>query len=375
MEKQNKAARLKVPKYFVMASPSPSSPKSILAFDIGGTNVRFGVVQSGQLVEIRKGHSPSFVHFPGMSGEELVSKLMKVICSTIEDVHRRFPSVEAVAVGMPGMVTRDGVVSAAPPLWGNLISGVPLQEAIQKRTGLKVTVFNDLCGTAVFYSELPEFTGDADFLTLITLSTGIGCKTVDLKQRRLLTDSFGRGGEVGHVRVDFTDEALPCDCGGEGHLSSYLSGRGILRLIRFMAEKHSVEYQSSQLNPVGDDEALMQRFVQAVRLGDAFAWKVLDCAAAKLIRVIATISGTLGVDRYVLVGGLAFALSKDLCLSLSRHLEQIGIWGWDRASLLKLVRIGISDDNHGLLGTAKYGLLTLDLEATPSAPPISLDYE
>ena len=109
------------------------------------------------------------------------------------------------------------IVLAAPPLWGDLVSNVPLQEHIQRKTDLKVFVFNDLCGTALYYSEVPDFSSGAEFLTLITLSTGIGSKTVALKEHRLLMDSAGRCGEIGHVVVDFTNDALPCDCGKAGH--------------------------------------------------------------------------------------------------------------------------------------------------------------
>jgi len=334
--------------------------KSILAFDIGGTNFRFAVVQAGQLTDIRKERSPSFVRFPNKSGKELASELVGVICSIVEEVLRRYPSLEAVAIAVPGPVTRQGVVLSAPPLWGDLVAAFPLQTVIQSRTGLRVSVFNDLCGTAFLYSELERFTAGVEFLTLITLSTGVGCKTVDLRQRRLLADSLGRGGEAGHVRVDFTDDALPCDCGERGHLSSYLSGRGIVRLIRFMMEKYPDEGQGFNLDPSDDEEAMVQAFAHAVHRRDTFAWRILNFATAKLARIIQTVSGTLGVDRYVLVGGLAFALGEDICLSLNRHLVEIGIWGWDDASLLGLVRMGVPDDNYGLLGAAKYGLVNLE---------------
>lgn len=302
--------------------------------------------------------SPSFVRFPCKSGDELVLELITAVCSTVEEVQSRHPSLAAVMVAVPGMVTERGVVVAAPPLWSDLVSNVPLQAHIQKKTGLEVFVFNDLCGTALYYSELPDFSSGAEYLTLITLSTGIGSKTVDLKQHRLIMDSAGRSGEIGHVAVDFTNDALPCDCGKMGHLSSYLSGRGIVRFIRLMAEQHPVDRADSMLDPTLEDEALVLNFVQAVRAGDVLGNKVLDFAAAKLARVIQTISGAIGVDRYVLVGGLAFALGDDLRHAVNRHLAEIGMFGWDHDSLLGLVRIGIQHDDVGLLGAAKYGLLS-----------------
>src|SRR5205823_2378120 len=78
---------------------------------------------------------------------------------------------------------------------------------------------------------------------------------------------------------------------GLAHLSSYLSGRGIVRLLRFMAETYSGDRADSMLGPTVEDEALVINFVQAVRAGDVLGTRVLDFAAAKLAYVIQRVSG------------------------------------------------------------------------------------
>lgn len=330
--------------------------KSVLAFDIGGTHFRYAVVQTGHLAEVGKLDSPSFVRFPDKSGEQLVSELIEVICATISDVRKRHPSIAVVGVAFPGMVTPQGVALKSPPLWGDRISRIALKALIQRRTELGVAVFNDLCGTALFYSELPEFAMGADFLTVVTLSTGIGCKTVDLRRRRILVDSGGRCGEIGHVTVDHSEDALPCDCGGKGHLSSYLSGRGMLRLIRHMTSKRPSVLQLSPMGHTLDEKIAVQNFVQALERNEELAWEILDFAATKLAHLIEALSATFGIDRYVLVGGLSFALGENLRRCLNRHLIKTGIFGWDEPALCDLVRIGIANDDIGLLGAAEYTL-------------------
>lgn len=94
---------------------------------------------------------PVFVRFPGSSGQELVNRLVDSVCSLIQSFEEQYASLERVVLAVPGIVTGHGILKSAPPLWGNLISDVPLQAAIQARTRLKVVVFNDLCGPAVFY--------------------------------------------------------------------------------------------------------------------------------------------------------------------------------------------------------------------------------
>lgn len=333
---------------------------SVLVFDIGGTNFRSAVVRGGHIIEVRKNPSISFARCPDKPGHELVSELIRGIVAEIEKVSFRHPSVQAVTIAMPGIVTKQGVVVSAPPLWGNLIRDVPLQAAIQGRTKWKVFVFNDLCGTAMFYGNHPDFCRDADFVTVITLSTGVGSKTVDLKRQGLILDTAGLAGEIGHVLVDEGGEGLPCDCGGRGHLSSYVSGRGLHRLIRIMAARIPGECQEGWLEPALDEESLLPKFADAVHRRDAFAWKILDHATAKLAQVVRILSGAIGVDRYVLVGGLALALGEDLRRCLGAHLAKAGMLGWSEARLARLIMIGIPDDNIGLLGAAQYGQRCLE---------------
>lgn len=332
---------------------------SILTFDIGGTYFRCAVVQANQIIEVRKLPSPSFYRFRDLSGEELVARLIQLICGMIEDFEKLYPRLSGVVLAVPGLVTHHGVVVSAPPLWGDLVSNVPLQSAIQARTQLKVVVFNDLCGTALFYSQLPSYSEGIDFITVITLSTGVGCKTVDVKQQRVLLDAGGMSGEIGHVVVDFSEHALPCDCTGKGHLSSYLSGRGLAQLIR-SKKKHNPEFlQDCQIGSTSDDMVVLKSFVEAVHKHDAFAWEILNFSAAKLAFLIHVICGTFAVDRYVLVGSVAHSLGEDLRTAVNQQLAEIGVWRWDESRLAALIRLGIQDDDIGLLGAAKYGLTRL----------------
>lgn len=340
---------------------SPVDP--ILTFDIGGTHFRCAVVQANQIIEVRKLPSPSFYQFRNLSGEELVDRLVQLICGMIEDFENRHPHLSGVALAVPGLVTHHGVVVSAPPLWGDLISKVPLQSVIQARTRLKVTVFNDLCGTALFYSQLPSFSEGVDFVTVITLSTGVGSKTVDVKQKRVLLDAGGMAGEIGHVIVDFSENATPCDCGGKGHLSSYLSGRGLAQFIRSKKRHDPDLFDDCGISLTSDDVVVLQSFAEAVHNHDARAWDILNFSAARLAFLIHVISGTFAVDRYVLVGNVAHSLGEDLRTAVNQHLADIGVWGWDKSRVAGLIHLGIPDDNIGLLGAAKYGATRLGLQS------------
>ncbi|MCH8855553.1 MAG: ROK family protein, partial [Proteobacteria bacterium] len=58
----------------------------------------------------------------------------------------------------------------------------------------------------------------------------------------------GRGGEMGHLRVDFTESAPRCECGGVGHLGAIASGRGTLMEAIRRADADATGFEASQLH-------------------------------------------------------------------------------------------------------------------------------
>lgn len=331
------------------------SLQKILVFDIGGTYFRYAVVENERILESGKFSSPGFMSRTGKTGDELAEELLISILDIVKNMKSRFTDINSMAVAVPGIVTGEGIVVSAPPLWGTRVSNIPLREILYSRTGMRVHVFNDLCGTAFYYAGLPEFAGDAEYLTLITLSTGVGSKTVDMKTKNLIMDSSGRAGEIGHIVVDDSVHALLCDCGGKGHLSSYLSGRGIVRLVRhIMGSRQDVAW----FDPAQDnDEAVGKAFTAAVNSGDPSALKIMDIGVGQLVKVIRCMTAACGTDRYVIVGGLAASLGPHLIASIKRHLMQDGIFGWGNKELSELVKVGHNDDTASLLGAAQFSQL------------------
>jgi glucokinase len=248
-------------------------------------------------------------------------------------------------------VDAEGVVLSAPPLWGTRARRVPLRRLLERRTGLAVTVANDLCGTALYYGRHPDFAAGCELLMVVALGTGVGCKTYDVRRGCLVMGAGGRGGEIGHINVEPAPAALPCDCGAAGHLSSYVSGRGIARLAAYLAEADPAGYRRSPL--CGREEGPSIRVLpRAAARKDPFACRILDIAAEKLAAAFQAATGTLGVDRYVLVGGLALALGDELGRRVTQRLREKGVFGWTDRELGKLVRVGVPSDDAALLGAS-----------------------
>ena len=139
-----------------------------LGIDIGGTNISFGLVENGTLVE---GFSvPSFA--PGATLEETLDYLSAQIKRIIR------PDTRRIGIGVPTIVDVErGIVYDALniPSWKE----VPLKDALEARFGVPVSVNNDAnCFAMGVYGTYPA---DAKprLLVVVTLGTGVGIGIVN----------------------------------------------------------------------------------------------------------------------------------------------------------------------------------------------------
>jgi glucokinase len=183
----------------------------------------------------------------------------------------------------------------------------------------------------------------------VTVSSGVGHKV--FIGGMPVVGASGRGGEIGHTRVDFSDEAPICDCGGRGHLGAVASGRAMrsqaLRLAREDLEgfrrSHVGKAVSGDLSRIDN-----QVFARAFRAGDPWTMDLIAKIAEPLGRVLAMIHATVGVERFVITGGIAHALGPEY-LRLLAQAAAASEWAlgqnWDE--MLELGRMG---DDAGMFG-------------------------
>jgi glucokinase len=213
-----------------------------------------------------------------------------------------------------------------------------------------VHLLNDVTAAGYRYVE-----PDLQDFCLVTVSSGIGNKV--FLRGSPVTGPGGRGGEIGHLRVDLSDNALRCDCGMSGHLGAVASGRGALSLALCLAREAPREFASSSLaracdpdHPAFDTEALAAAF----RSGDAWAARVIDRVAAHLGYVLAAIHAAVGIERFILIGGFAFGLGEQY---RRRVAEAAATSGWDLGQRWSsMISFGIDDDDSGLLGAGRYAI-------------------
>jgi glucokinase len=153
-----------------------------IGVDLGGTNVRAGLVKNGKITSLHK---------QPISSRADQKIILEEIYQTIATVWK--PGVGGIGIGVPSLV-KDGVVysPANIPSWRK----VPLKKLLEKRFKIPVRVNNDAKCFALGELQFGLGRGRQNLVGLI-IGTGLGCGVVI--DGRLLTGTNGGAGEVGHA--------------------------------------------------------------------------------------------------------------------------------------------------------------------------------
>lgn len=263
---------------------------SALVVDLGGTGMRAATCLDGELRVLRR-EAPGFLQHPDWDEERLLAGLLEALSGLARELGVR-PG--RLGMGFPGPVDPSGRAWKAPTLWGERVQGpVDLPALIG---GLwpecELHLVNDVTGAG--YRYLRHATDD---LCVVTVSSGIGHKV--FVGGKPAVGRQGRGGELGHLRMDYSPDAPLCDCGGRGHLGALSSGRAVAWQAAQLPDRPA---WAEELSP----ELLAQRFPQ-----DPWARELARRLARPLGRALAGVHVDVGIERFVLLGGLGVALGPD----------------------------------------------------------------
>lgn len=221
----------------------------VLAYDLGGTKVSVGVVNSrGKILTTHR--EPALIKKGKQATLDQLIDLGKQMI-------KKHPGIKAV-----------GIASAGPldPIKGELLdptnfSGpdghwgkVPLTKILQKGLKLPVTLENDAAAAilAEAWQGHARKTKNSMILTLGTgLGTGIICNGNLVRAGRQLHT------EGGHLILKAGDESALCGCGNLGCAEAYLSGRGFTYRARKRLENDQIDaVQIAARARRGDRQAL-----------------------------------------------------------------------------------------------------------------------
>jgi glucokinase len=197
-----------------------------IGVDLGGTKTAAGVVsEDGELL-----FSETAPTLSRAGGEAVLDATAALVAGLRARAQADGLSIAGVGVGSAGVIDagRGVVVSATDAIHG--WAGTALTDGLSRRLDLPscaVSAVNDVHAHALGESWRGAAAGTASSL-LIAFGTGVGGSFV-LAGRPVLGHRYV-GGHVGHTASPYayTDgKALPCSCGGSGHVEAAASGPGI----------------------------------------------------------------------------------------------------------------------------------------------------
>ena len=285
--------------------------RSVLAIDLGGTQIRAALITPDLAVHARRA-----VPTRDEEGvEAVVARLCAVAAEALADARTaHLPLPVGVGISGPGPLDPwRGVVVAPPNLAG--WRDVPLAAQVAEALALPTFLERDT-NVAVLAEWRHGAARGARTAVYVTISTGIGGGII--VDGRPLIGPDGTAGEVGHIVVDL--DGPRCGCGGIGHVEAIASGTALARDARTLLEGGEAP-RLAQLAASGAevDAALLAR---AADEGDgacadllARAWLAIGAMCVSLVNV-------LNPDLIVIGGSIAehrpalFAVVRD---EIERH--------------------------------------------------------
>ena len=272
------------------------SPPLFLGVDVGGTNIKLGVVDDA-------GTTVCYTKFPSQadkSPEASIEQIKPLIEKLLSEQGYSFDDIAAVGVGTPGPMDIEGGRLLTPynmPGWHNY----PIRDQLKKATGKPVTYTND-AGAAAFGEYWIGSGRQYASMVLITLGTGVGCGIIvdDVS----IDGAHSHGAECGHIIIDTSPEALICSCGKAGHLEAYASATGIVARAKAALCNHP----ESSLMKVNKESSPLSALAvsQAADAGDPLALELVKQTAEYLGRGIATLAHVIDPEAFILGGAVDF---------------------------------------------------------------------
>lgn len=317
----------------------------ILAFDIGGTRIKYGkVAVSGELLE------PEVVSSQPNDGVDLLyDGLSDIIKNCIQSNGKPLAIGLALSGGIDpniGVVLLPGKIKS--------LEGFPIVRLLKERFGMPIYSDND--GRLAAYAE--KYFGAAQnekWATVITIGTGIGSGTI-IDGQIIHDDRFQFGTQLGHIIMDKSSNQV-CLTGNVGTGEVYCSSTSLAIQVRNAIQRGipSVLTDEYFKDPLSID---FQKVTEACRRNDPLCLRELDLWIDSLSVLLINAVHAYSPNIIILSGGAT--LASDLFLEKVREIVNRQVFRFPVGDPVRIV-ISKIQEHSGVMGAAALVMKKLNL--------------
>lgn len=277
----------------------PSDSPLFLGIDLGGTNVKAGVVTDD-------GQSLSYESVPTEAAAGPRTGMHNIFrCAelAVESSGAGWEQISAIGLATPGTMDIPAGMLLNPPNlpgWDNL----PIRQMVEERLAKPTCLQND--GNAAAYGEYWVGAGrGAKSLVLWTLGTGLGGGIIVRDQ--IIEGENSHGSECGHIIIEF-DNGRRCATGQYGTLEAYASATALLARCR----EQLAEHPGSRLHAMlAEDRELTPILIaEAAEQGDAFADQLIMETARYLGIGTTSVMHCINPSMFLIGGAMTFGRNE-----------------------------------------------------------------
>ena len=275
--------------------------KFSIGVDLGGTNIKSGIVQTSSGKVITRSKLPTQT---SLGKEIIISNIKKSINGLLEYAKKRNIKIESIGVGCPGTVdVKTGKIMGMIPNLPQL-KNVNIKRELKKEFDYPIHADNDANLMGLAEHKFGAAKGNKNCLFL-TIGTGIGGSII--LDGKIFRGSKYAGAEFGHTSIKYNGRK--CRCGNIGCVEAYAAAPAIGERTKSFLRKGRRSVLFNWLK--GDLKKLSNKLIfEAFKKGDNLATQVVEEISVYLGTAIASAVNLLNPEVIVIGGGIGQAGSK-----------------------------------------------------------------
>lgn len=267
-----------------------------IGIDLGGTNIKIGLLKNDLTVEAK-------LKVPTESetdSNHVMANLIAGVKQLLVQTQTGTDQIKAIGIGVPGQMNIQKGLSIFSPNFANW-SNVPVVQLIENEFHVSTFMDNDVRVNLYGEWQLGAGKGKQDVL-MVTLGTGLGAAMITDGQ--MMYGKSNSAAELGHLNM--YRHGRPCACGSSGCLGRYVSARGMVKTV----QEHLAAGETSVISEwiQGDESQITAKMVSdAYDQRDELAEKVMQETGEILGYGLSSAINMFNPERLIIGGGVAAA--------------------------------------------------------------------